>query len=129
MGTMAATSVPFPRADACPPRYRPRNPSLSSLYQLFESHYERVKSVWEDRFERRYGFWRGLCDTAAARYLDCGLFESGFARVKCTKCPNEFLVVFSCKGRGLCPSSSILSTVSARISGAPTLALLFTLTA
>ncbi len=104
MGAMAATSVHFPRADACPPRYRPRNPSLSSLYQLLESHYETVKSVWEDRFERRYGFWRGFYDTAVARYLDCGLFESGFARVKCTKCPNEFLVAFSCKGRGLCPS-------------------------
>jgi len=104
MGAMAATSVPFPRADACPPLYRPRNPSLGSLYQLLESHYETVKSVWEDRFERRYGFWRGLYDTAVARYFDCGLFESGFARVKCTKCPNEFLVAFSCKGRGLCPS-------------------------
>ena len=76
MGAMAATSVPFPKADACPTRYRPRNPRLSSLYQLLESHYETVKSVWEDRFERRYGFWRGLCDTAVARYLDCGLFES-----------------------------------------------------
>ncbi len=32
------------------------------------------------------------------------LFESGFARVRCTRCPNEFLVAFSCKGRGLCPS-------------------------
>ena len=40
MGAMAATSVPFPRADACPPLYRPRNPSLGSLYQLLESHYE-----------------------------------------------------------------------------------------
>jgi len=79
MGAMAATSVHFPRADACPPRYRPRNPSLSSLYQLLEAHYERVNSVWEDRFERRYGFWRGFYDTAVARYLDCGLFESGYA--------------------------------------------------
>jgi len=49
MGAMAATSVPFPRADACPPLYRPRNPSLGSLYQLLESHNETVKSVWEER--------------------------------------------------------------------------------
>ena len=104
MGAMAATPALSPKADACPPRYRPRNPRLSSLYQLLESHYESVKSVWEDRFERRYGFWRGLYDTAVARYFDCGLFESGFARVKCTKCPREFLVAFSCKGRALCPS-------------------------
>ena len=104
MGAMAATPALSPKADACPPRYRPRNPRLSSLYQLLESHYETVKSVWEDRFERHYGFWRGFYDTAVARYFDCGLFESGFARVKCTKCPRVFLVAFSCKGRALCPS-------------------------
>jgi hypothetical protein len=39
-----------------------------------------------------------------ARYLDCGVWDSGFARVKCRTCPQEFLVAFSCKGRGLCPS-------------------------
>jgi hypothetical protein len=60
--------------------------------------------LWEGRFEPRYGFWRGFYDAAVARYYDCGLFESGFARVRCTSCPNEFLVAFSCKGRGLCPS-------------------------
>jgi len=32
------------------------------------------------------------------------LFDNGFARVKCTRCPAEYLVAFSCKGRGLCPS-------------------------
>jgi hypothetical protein len=36
--------------------------------------------------------------------MDCGLFESGFARVVCPECRFEFLVAFSCKGRGLCPS-------------------------
>ena len=39
-----------------------------------------------------------------ARYLDCGIFDNGFARVRCTKCPTEYLVAFSCKTRGLCPS-------------------------
>ena len=63
-----------------------------------------MKGSWEERFERRYGFWRGLADEAVARYLDCGVWDNGFARVKCRKCPQEFLVAFSCKGRGLCPS-------------------------
>ncbi|MFQ5512785.1 MAG: transposase zinc-binding domain-containing protein, partial [Candidatus Krumholzibacteriia bacterium] len=101
---MAATPGFLPRAEPCPPRYRPRTPRATSLYQLLEAHYETVKGLWEERFEQRYGFWRGFYDTAVARYYDCGLFESGFARVKCTACPNEFLVAFSCKGRGLCPS-------------------------
>jgi len=63
-----------------------------------------VKGSWEERFERRYGFWRGLADEAVARYLDCGVWDNGFARVRCRRCPQEFLVAFSCKGRGLCPS-------------------------
>ena len=74
----------------------------SSLYQLFDSHYETVKAVWEERFERQYGFWRGHWDSAVATYQDCGLFESGFARVRCPSCKFEFLVAFSCRCRGLC---------------------------
>jgi Transposase zinc-binding domain len=53
---------------------------------------------------RSYGFWRGLLDGVVARYLDCGIFERGFARIRCPNCAAEFLLAFSCKGRGLCPS-------------------------
>jgi len=38
------------------------------------------------------------------RYLDCGVFEAGFARVQCRDCHAEYLVACSCKGRGVCPS-------------------------
>jgi hypothetical protein len=84
--------------------YRPRRPENTPLYQLLQSLYDRVKGCWEERFERRYGFWRGLLDGVVARYLDCGIFERGFARVRCPECATEFLLAFSCKGRGLCPS-------------------------
>jgi len=43
-------------------------------------------------------------DGAVARYLDCGIFENGFARLHCGGCRRDVLVAFSCKGRGLCPS-------------------------
>jgi hypothetical protein len=84
--------------------YRPRDPRKTPLYGLLDSFFERVKGVWEERFERSYGFWRGLVDAAVARYLDCGIWERGFARVRCRDCPEEFLVALSCKARGLCPS-------------------------
>jgi hypothetical protein len=84
--------------------YRPRDPRKTALWGLLDTLYERVKGEWEERFERRYGFWRGLTDEVVARYLDCGDWNSGFARVRCRKCPEEFLVAFSCRGRGLCPS-------------------------
>jgi len=92
------------RPSGAPPLYRPRSPRQSPLYQLLDAHYERVKDLWDERFERRYGFWRGRWDTAVARFLDCRLFEPGFARIVCPSCRAELLVAFSCKGRGLCPS-------------------------
>ncbi len=103
----AGERAPRPAQQGCdrsPAIYRPRNPCATTLYRLIEKHYDSVKGLWEERFEHRYGFWRGFVDSAINRYLDCGLFEHGFARVQCARCQHEFLVAFSCQGRGLCPS-------------------------
>ena len=43
-------------------------------------------------------------EKAAHRYLDCGIFAQGAARVHCEECGHDFLVAFSCKQRCLCPS-------------------------
>ena len=40
--------------------YRPRDPRNTPLFSLLDSLYDRVKGAWEERFERAYGFWRGL---------------------------------------------------------------------
>jgi hypothetical protein len=51
--------------------------------------------------------WRGLpryVERDFAKYLECGVLAHGFARVHCESCKDEFLVAFSCKGRGVCPS-------------------------
>ena len=68
--------------------------------------FEEVRGQWEERFERRYGIWRGFVDEQVKRYLDCGLYENGFARVQCPDCHAEYLLAFSCKTRELCPSCS-----------------------
>ncbi len=62
-----------------------------------EHFYEEVKGIWEERFERVYGFWRGFIDDVVDSFLACGDFEGGFARVVCYDCRSEFLVAFSCK--------------------------------
>ena len=36
--------------------------------------------------------------------LRCGILAHGFARACCSGCGYDFLVAFSCKGRGVCPS-------------------------
>jgi hypothetical protein len=84
--------------------YHPRQPQATPLYRLVQAHYATVRDSWEERFEGRYGFWRGFTDKAVGAYLDCGILELGFARVRCGECHAEFLVAFSCRGRGLCPS-------------------------
>jgi len=38
------------------------------------------------------------------RFLACGILAHGFARARCPGCAHDFLMVFSCKGRGDCPS-------------------------
>ncbi len=105
MEALAATPALAPRQQGpAPPFYRPRNARATPLYQLFETYYEDVKALWEERFEKKYGYWRGFVDTVVARYLDCGTVEAGFARLKCLGCGSERLLTLSCKQRGICPS-------------------------
>ena len=72
-----------------PAVYRPRDPRKTPLFQLLESLYEAVKLAWEERFEARYGFWQGSWDEAVAHYLDCGIWNAGFARVGCDSTPSR----------------------------------------
>jgi hypothetical protein len=88
-------------APLCATRYRARNPRATPLYRLFDAHFDEVRGQWEEMYERRFGFWRGFVDEQVLRYLDCGLFENGFARIRCPDCAEEYLLAFSCKTREL----------------------------
>jgi hypothetical protein len=48
----------------------------------------------------------GYVEDELRGYLECGILCFGFARARCTGCGQAFVVAFSCKGRGVCPSSS-----------------------
>jgi len=69
-----------------------------------EDHFERFEQVYEERFERRCGFFRSYVRQVIYRYLYCGILHNGFARVKCGDCGHEYLLAFSCKRRHFCPS-------------------------
>lgn len=75
--------------------YRPRVPQATPLYRLVEARYGDVRDEWEERFEGRYGFWWSVTDKAVGAFLDCGVLENGFARVRCPAYRAEFLVAFS----------------------------------
>jgi len=105
MGSATAATPAFvPAPQGKPPLYRPRNPRATPSFQLVEAHYEDVKSLWEERFEKTHGRWRGFTDAVVARYLDCASPECGFARLRCEACGSERLLLFSCRQRGICPS-------------------------
>jgi hypothetical protein len=65
-----------------PALYRPRQARETPLYQLVEKYYEDVKAVWEDRFEKKYGRWRGFIDNVVWRYLDCGVVSQGSGAIR-----------------------------------------------
>ena len=76
----------------------------SPLYRLLVDHFDSFRGRYEDRHERQYGRWRHVIDEVVARFLECGVLEAGFARVRCDECKAEFLLAFSCNCRYFCPT-------------------------
>jgi hypothetical protein len=56
---------------------------------------------WREAAERPVP---GYVEDELRGYLECGLLCFGFARAVCMTCRTGFVVAFSCKGRGVCPS-------------------------
>jgi len=84
--------------------YRPRKSRDSQYYQCVEHNFETFEQVYEDRFERQYGFFPPYVRKVIYCYLDCGVLHNGFARLKCNNCGYEYLLALSCKRRHFCPS-------------------------
>ena len=84
--------------------YNPRTPRKNQYYRCVEAHFEELAGVWDDRYQRDYGYWRPYVLDVIYKYLDCGDLHLGFARVKCDDCQHEYLLPFSCKRRYFCPS-------------------------
>ncbi len=87
-----------------PDRYIPREPRKNYYYKCVEENFEVLEKVWDDRYQKTYGFWRPHTLDVIYDYLNCGDLHFGFARVKCEDCKKEYLLPFSCKRRAFCPS-------------------------
>lgn len=94
-------------ASAKPKLYNPRHPERTLPYQTVAEHYE----TWLELASAGQFDGQGDCRTpkayvrkAFAKYLECGIFAHGFARARCDDCGHDYLVAFSCTGRGVCPS-------------------------
>ncbi len=92
-----ATACAKPRS----PVYRRRQPERTLLYRTVQTHLATWLALHDDG--------AGATAPAAAerefrRYLDCGILAHGFARARCAACGHDFLIAYSCKCRGICPS-------------------------
>jgi hypothetical protein len=84
--------------------YHPRRQQDSPYYQCVEDHFEEFEQAYDERFAKKYGFFRPYLRQVIYRYLDCGILHNRFARVKCTEYGHEYLLAFSCKRRHFYPS-------------------------
>ncbi len=84
--------------------YRPREPLESDFHRLVREHFDDFQAVYDQRFARKFGFWRPIIGKTVDQFLRCGDLREGFARVRCPDCRHEFFVAFSCKQRCICPS-------------------------
>ena len=68
------------------PVYQLGEPQESQYYQCVEDHFETLEQVYDERFAKKYGFFRPYVRQVIYRYLDCGILHNGFARVRCGDC-------------------------------------------
>ncbi len=83
-----------------PPGWSPRRPEGSALYEAVRSSAASFVSWVESSGSDVPRYVRAELDG----FVRCGVPAYGFARVHCRSCGDDFVVAFSCKGRGFCPS-------------------------
>ena len=88
---------------SAPARYRPHRPSESVLYRCAPEHLETWLAQCRDGHDDEWSVPEHV-EREFRRYLDCGNLTHSFARARCGECGHDFLIAFSCKGRGVCPS-------------------------
>jgi len=84
--------------------YRPRLPRESALWQCVQQHFDGFTTEYRASYQTKYGPLRPVVPDVVQRFLKCGDLHEGFARVRCPDCRLEYLLAFSCKTRGFCPS-------------------------
>ncbi len=53
--------------------YRQRDPQNTTFYTCVEDHFEAFEQVYDERFERQYGYSRPYVQQLIYRYLECGV--------------------------------------------------------
>ena len=88
------------RAAPSPRCYQRRRPERTLWYRTVQAHFETWLALSAGQGDASPP---AHVEQAFRRYLECGILARGFARAYCDECKHEFLIAFSCKGRGVCP--------------------------
>ena len=94
----------YPAVSRAAAIYRPRRPRASPLWRMLDRYFDEFQRVYDERYQKRYGFWRPVIAITVEKFLACGDLREGFARVRYPLCRHELFVAFSCRRRCLCPS-------------------------
>lgn len=96
----------IPMSAACAPArtavYRRRRPERTVLYRTVQTHLATWLELSCDSRQGASG--PAHVEQEFRRYLECGILAHGFARARCAECGHDFLIAWSCKGRGVCPA-------------------------
>lgn len=84
------------RATSRTATYR-RQPEHTVLYRTVQTHLAICLELAQDESGQSAP---AHIEREFRRHLECGIL----ARARCADCGHDFLVAFSCKGRGVCPS-------------------------
>ncbi|MBL6920417.1 MAG: transposase [Puniceicoccaceae bacterium] len=85
-------------------QYRPHHASSSPLWQCLHDSLESFTSGFYPDRSKYLGPLDPSRETALRDSLRCGDLASGFLRVQCPDCDHHYLLPFTCKRRGCCPS-------------------------
>ncbi|MEQ9825895.1 MAG: transposase [Puniceicoccaceae bacterium] len=84
--------------------YRPRQAKASPLYQCLKASAPDFYRLYPEKYEATLGPLRPDLEDAFQQFLRCGDLTQGFMRVRCEHCEHEYLLPFTCKQRGICPT-------------------------
>jgi hypothetical protein len=82
--------------------YARREPEKTALFQVLQQHLLTFEQEWTDKSDGRT--LPSFVTEELHDFLGCGILARGFAQLFCKTCHKRFVVGWSCKGRGFCPS-------------------------
>ena len=91
--------------------YRPRQAKASPLWQCVKSSLDDFFRAYPKQYRPTLGQLRPELEEVFNRFLRCGDITQGFLRVRCDHCDHEYLLPFTCKQRGVCPTCHQRRTV------------------